>query len=372
MPGRAFGVGGCFRDATVALTERTRRAGVLGSSRRPPVLSRVPSSDRTPEDPWTDLSFTDSPGQTPTAMSLQRKIDLLRAAQDIQSEGAKDANALAFMARMLVLATLPHSNPGPVPQFSRTNGHYKLVIQPGPDVGIPYGSYPRLVLAWVTSEAVRTKSPEIQLGDSLSAFMGELGLTPTGGRWGTITRLREQMKRLFSARVSAVYEDTDRFRFSSLQIASEVDLWWDPKKPEQAAVFGSSVQLTDPFFEEIVRRPVPIDMRALRALKKSPLGLDLYQWLTYRLSYLKEPTEIAWTSLHKQFGANYSRVRNFTQAVKRELGKIETVWPALRYETPRGRLRLYPCPPHVARVESASERTELPGEQTGSSNDAGA
>jgi hypothetical protein len=164
------------------------------------------------------------------------------------------------------------------------------------------------------------------------------------------------MKRLFSARISAVHEGENRWRFSSLQIANEVDLWWDPKKPDQAAVFGSTVRLTDPFYEEIVRRPVPVDMRVLRALKKSPLGLDLYQWLTYRLSYLKKPTTISWRSLHKQFGANYTRVRNFTQAVKRELGKIETVWPDIRYETPRGRLRLFPCPPHVAKVESASKR----------------
>ncbi len=287
-------------------------------------------------------------------MNPEKKADLIRAAKQIQAEGAKDAGALSFMARMLVLATLPHSNPGRVPQFSRENGHFKLVVQPGPDMGIPYGSYPRLVLAWLTSEAVRTKSPELELGDSLTAFMNELGLTPTGGRWGTITRLREQMKRLFSARISAVREDEGRFQFSGLQVASEVDLWWDPKKPDQAAVFGSTVRLTEPFFEEIVRRPVPVDMRALRALKKSPLGLDLYTWLTYRLSYLKDPTEISWRDLHTQFGADYNRVRNFTQAVKRELNKILTVWPELRYETPRGRLRLYPCPPHVDRVESAA------------------
>lgn len=289
-----------------------------------------------------------------TPMNPEKKADLIRAAKQIQAEGAKDAGALSFMARMLVLATLPHSNPGRVPQFSRQNGHFKLVVQPGPDMGIPYGSYPRLVLAWLTSEAVRTKSPELELGDSLTAFMDELGLTPTGGRWGTITRLREQMKRLFSARISAVREDEDRFQFSGLQVASEVDLWWDPKRPGQAAVFGSTVRLTEPFFEEIVRRPVPVDMRALRTLKKSPLGLDLYTWLTYRLSYLKDPTEISWQDLHTQFGADYNRVRDFTQKVKRELNKISTVWPELRYETPRGRLRLYPCPPHVDRVESAA------------------
>jgi hypothetical protein len=287
---------------------------------------------------------------------FSQTFDLLRAGQSIDEEGALSADELAFMARILVQATLPHSDPGDVKQFDRSNGHLRLVIQPGPDVGVPYGSYPRLVLAWLTTEAVRTKSPTVKLGDSLSEFMRELDITPTGGRWGTITRLRTQLKRLFAARVAAVYSDEGAYQFSSMEIATNVDLWWDPKRPKQAAMFGSKVQLSDRFFEEIARRPVPLDMRALKALKRSPLGLDLYTWLTYRLSYLEEPTEIPWRSLSKQFGADYAQVKNFTRSVKRELGKIEKVWPSLRYETPRGRLRLYPCPPHVAKVEENRKR----------------
>ena len=103
----------------------------------------------------------------------------------IRGIDVRDADELAFMARMLVQATLPHSDPGAVSEFGRTNGSFRLVIQPGAGLGIPYGSYPRLVLAWLTTEAVRTKSRRLVLGDSLSAFMGEIGLVPTGGRWGT-------------------------------------------------------------------------------------------------------------------------------------------------------------------------------------------
>ena len=98
---------------------------------------------------------------------------------------AQDADELAFMARLAMMATLPHSDPGDVPGFERRNGNYRLSIQPGLGVGVPYGSLPRLVLAWMTTEAVRTKSPRLVLGDSLSAFMGELGLVPTGGE-GTV------------------------------------------------------------------------------------------------------------------------------------------------------------------------------------------
>ena len=74
------------------------------------------------------------------------------------------------------------------------------------DMGLPYGTYPRLLMAWITTEAVRTKTRELQLGDSLSYFMRRLDLDVTGGQKGTVTVLRRQMKRLFSANVSWSYE----------------------------------------------------------------------------------------------------------------------------------------------------------------------
>ena len=181
--------------------------------------------------------------------------------------------------------------------------------------------------------------------------MTELGLIPTGGRWGTITRLREQMKRLFSARISVTYDQEAGYQMRSMEVATEVDLWWSPKHPSQAAIWESTVTLSERFFRAITERPVPIDMRVLKALKRSPLGLDLYTWLTYRLSYLEETTAIPWKELHLQFGSEYTDIRDFTKKCKRELGKIELVWPNLRYETPRGRLILQPSPPHIARLK---------------------
>ena len=284
---------------------------------------------------------------------------LIEAAIMIRGIKTKDADELAFMARMLVQATLPHSDPGEVVAWGRQNGNFSLTISPGTrmiegkpkSIGLPYGSYPRLVLAWITTEAVKTKSARIVLGDSLTSFMGELGLVPTGGRWGSITRLREQMKRLFASRISAVYEGDNNFQQHSMEIATDIDLWWSPKHPDQAAIFESSIILGDRFFRAITERPIPIDMRVLKALKRSPLGLDLYSWLTYRVSYLNEKTEIAWTQLHEQFGADYADTRDFTKKVKRELKKISFVWPELRYETPRGRLVLKKSHPHVTRLQ---------------------
>lgn len=164
-----------------------------------------------------------------------------------------------YMARLLVQCTLPHSDPDPsIPYFERINGDYRLIIQPGPGEKIPSGSYPRLVLAWMSREVVRTKSRHLTLGDTLSDFLDQLGLLPTGGRWGSITRLRLQMKRLLTARVVATYETERRSKGGSMEVASEWDLWWDPKTPDQAALWESTITLGERLFHEMLTYPVTV------------------------------------------------------------------------------------------------------------------
>jgi hypothetical protein len=236
---------------------------------------------------------------------LERNVDKLFAeSMAIEAEDAKQAGTLGYMARALTQATMPHKeilgN-----EFTRRNGNFTLSMVCPIHVGLPYGSYPRLLLSWLTTEAVRTKSPILELGPSLSAFMAGLGLIPTGGRWGTIHRLRDQMKRLFSATVSCDYADDTKDGADRYLIAKQYRLWWDPKSPAQVPLWKSTVTLYEDFFREIIERPVPIDMRALKALKRSPLALDIYCWLTYRMFYLRKPTEIPWSSLQLQFGADY-------------------------------------------------------------------
>lgn len=106
---------------------------------------------------------------------------LLTEALAIETEEAKEAGALGFMARALTLATMPHSKPDSN-EFVRKNGSFTMTMIALSVVGLPYGSVPRLLLAWLTTEAVRTKERELILGDSMSIFMRELGLVPTGGR----------------------------------------------------------------------------------------------------------------------------------------------------------------------------------------------
>ena len=82
---------------------------------------------------------------------------------------------LGFMARTMALCSLPRTNPGNRTRYVRRNGLYTLVMSTNGLYKLPFGNLPRLILAWVCTEAVRTQSRVLILGDSLSDFMRELG-----------------------------------------------------------------------------------------------------------------------------------------------------------------------------------------------------
>ena len=174
----------------------------------------------------------------------------------------------------------------------------------GGDNKLPFGNLPRLLLAWVCTEAVRTQSRELVLGKSLSEFMRKLEVisSDSGGSWGIRTRLKNQMERLFSTQISMIYEDErGKARVSSL-VADRAEFWWNPRRPDEPSLWESKIELGEKFFYEIIRHPVPLDMNILKALKRSSLGLDWYLWLTYRTFALKHPLRLSWRQLYRQFG----------------------------------------------------------------------
>ena len=259
---------------------------------------------------------------------------------------------LGFMARLLVLCSLPRTNPGNRHQYKRVNGPFKLVMVAGADNKLPFGNLPRLILAWVCSEAVRTRSRVLILGDSLSGFMRSLGVYSSSGE--KHTRLRNQMKRLFDCTVSMIYEDErGEARVSSL-VADHTEFWWNEHKPDERSLWNSKIELGEKFFNEITRHPVPLNMNTLTALKRSPLGLDLYLWLVYRTFALRAPLRLTWRLLYSQFGAHPDKssdnntVQAFRYKVLRELKKIKLAWPGLNYTTAKGVLILHPSTPAIA------------------------
>jgi Plasmid encoded RepA protein len=296
--------------------------------------------------------------QTRRARSCEAIVSLAEA---MFEESAEEADALGFMARMLVQTTLPHrAQLGK--QYTRADGDVTLSITDLGGAGLPYGAYPRLILVWMTTEAVRTGQRRLELGRSLSSFMGQLGLHSTGGHWGTIPRFRGQMERLFGAAISTRWKHDQGGQSSSggsnLVLAEDFDLWWTPQKLSQAPLARSSVTLSQRFFEQLVEAPVPLDLRAIKALKRSPLSLDLYAWATRRVSYLKRPLRISWESFQRSFGTGYAETAQgksrFRGNAIEALLRVKAVYPQLRVEIQRAGVLIQPSATHVPRAPRTS------------------
>ena len=288
---------------------------------------------------------------TPQAMHHFTRFDQVNQLVEA-SEADPD---MGFMARLLALCSLPRTNPGNRLQYFRRNGPYTLGMSAGINNKLPYGNVPRLLLAWVCTEAVRTQSRELVLGSSLAEFMRKLGISSdSGGSRGERTRLRNQMDRLFHAHVSLIYEDERSKESASSLVADRVKLWWDPRRPDEPVLWESKIELGEKFFQEIIRHPVPLDMNTLKALSRSSLGLDLYLWVTYRTFTLKRPMRLSWRQLYRQFGVEPDKavdkliVNNFRTDCLRELKKIRVAWPSLNYATAKGVLILSPSGPAIA------------------------
>lgn len=326
----------------------------------------------------TDLSIDYRAGVMPEWVR-----EVIDAHMAIEQEDARSAGALGFMARALVIATMPYKDPK-TDAFTRSNGDFKLRIVAGYEGGIPYGIYPRLLMSWVATEAVRKESPVIELGDSLALFMREvLELRSTGGgARGSGTRVTEQMKRLFGSLVTAQYTgglEKRGFTLRNVLIADELDIdedelkalaegpqhephknddgtLWTPQEHHEAGQWKSHVRLSNRFFRECIDSPVPIDLRAYKSLRGNPLAMDVYTWLTYRMSYTtRRSRPIRWESLMMQFGSSYNTsdigqaVRDFKKAFLRALKLVLVVYPQASLELDENGLVLLPSRPHVLR-----------------------
>jgi hypothetical protein len=292
------------------------------------------------------------PGRT---ISPERLDHLLTNAREMEQRDPWTAESVRYAGRAFVQANLPHSirQIDPFATFLRSNGKFTLQIKPDARYGMPYGSIPRLLLLWVADEVRRTKSPELFLGDNLSKFMGDLDMVPTGGRWGTVTRLRDQMLRLFNADIRFTSSDDEGAKGSLLAI-ERYELWWNrPTDARQSDLWRSQIHLTTPLFEELLVHSHPVDMRIIKALRRSPMELDVYCWLTSRMFSLERPLFLTYEILRSQFGSQYADAFDFKVNLDKALWSVlrqyrsAKVEARVRNERNQEGWRLHPSPTSV-------------------------
>jgi hypothetical protein len=242
---------------------------------------------------------------------------------------------------------LPHRRLADDEVWAVRTDYVKLMVEPGSidkddqiiKVGVPYGSRARLILLFLQGEAIRSKSPEIELGKSLRVWLGKLGV-PIGGR--SLKEVREQSLRLSRCRMSFQITHGDRTGFINQNIVDTAMF-----SSEANGSLLETVCLSDRFFRELQKHPVPLQDAAIRSLSNNSQALDIYCWLAYRLHSLGRATEITWGSLVPQFGGGETDKKAFRRRFQENLRLAMAVYPEAKVEVIEGGLRLSNSKPAV-------------------------
>lgn len=276
-------------------------------------------------------------------ISDNRALDLIAAAMEIEKMDAREAGKLGFLPRVLVQTTLPYRDTKQQ-VYTRHNGGVTLTLF-SPD-GVPYGSIPRYLLSWLATQAVQKESPVISLGRSQKELLDNLGMQTAGGT--VIGRLHNQSTRFFSTVMNIKVDKTDAMALKNVLIAADAYLAWTPKTPaDQVSLWESTLTLTAEFYRECVEHPVAIDLRVLDALSSSPMAMDVYAWLTYRIAICNQVSTIPWQYLQLQFGTKPGRLTHFRQDFERALQQVMFVWRPPISVDPKDGITVYPGKSHI-------------------------
>lgn len=246
-----------------------------------------------------------------------------------------------FQHSVLCQTFMPYRNPGKdVRIWSQRQGNVSLAIQ-GSEImnpktkeyefsGLPFGPKARLILAHINSEAIRTQSPDINVEQTMSAFMKKMGFHVNGHN---ISQVKNQLRRIAASTISLAYTEGDSGVQVDLKIVKMFNLWF-PKDERQQVLWNSNIKLTTDYFESLINHAIPLDERALAALSHTALGLDIYVWLAQRLHRVdrEKPLFLTWATIKEQFGRGYNDMYKFKQVFRKTLKDVLLQYPQARIQ----------------------------------------
>src|SRR3954462_4223703 len=264
---------------------------------------------------------------------------LIQSAGEIAQE---DPASILYQHTVFCQTSMPYRDPGPaIREWEREQGRASLLIEAGRvkdpknggwlKLGLPFGPKPRLILAHLNAEALRTGSPEIEVEASLTAFVKRIGLDTKGRNMRII---KDQLSRLSAAqiRMAGTYSE-EHTRQVNAHIVSGFDLWF-PKDARQRVLWPSTVCLSLDYFASLQRHAVPLDERAIASLSHNAMALDVYCWLAQRLHRVdpSKPAFIGWAALRDQFGWHYSAMFKFRPVFRQTLELVCSQYRGARIE----------------------------------------
>lgn len=233
--------------------------------------------------------------------------------------------------------------------WERQSGDVKLLLESGrtsatESVGLPYGSIARMILLYLQTEAVKTRSRDVELGRSMNTWLNSMGMG-TGGR--NYNLVREQSKRLSLCRLTFLKITGKQTFVTNGSFVHDAILPNEESDDDQLQLWRPSVRLDEGFYKSLIEHPLPVREAAIRSLGHRSMAIDIYLWLAYRLHILENPEKLTWRNLANQFGSGFSDIKNFKKKFKDPLLLALAVYPDAKVELEDGGVRLYPSKPPV-------------------------
>lgn len=297
----------------------------------------------------------------------EQGIDFVRAVSQAKADRQIADTAYALMSDEdqrvgvmhagFAMTALPHKQ---IPDLTwvRQTGDVKLVVESGRDadqnpVGIPFGSIARMILLYLQTEAVKTKSRDIPLGRSMNQWLSNLGVD-SGGRQYQLAR--EQSKRLSLCRLTFFRESLNATMVSNGSFVRNAILPSNSAEEDQLTLWRPYVRLDEGFYDSLMQHPMPVREAAIREIGSRSMAIDIYIWLAYRLHVLQKPTPVSWAALYAQFGGGFAQIRQFRARFKEPLNLALAAYPEARVSIDDTGLILYPSDPAVPYAKMAAIR----------------
>jgi hypothetical protein len=271
-----------------------------------------------------------------------------------RDEAAGGRKEIHYMFSGFAMTMLPHKHPKDENMlWKRENGRFTLLVEPGAilengaatQYGVPYGSRARLIMFYLQTEAIRTKSQVVRLGSSMTEWMRKMNI-PTGGK--NYEQVRDQARRISACRLTVGWTaETGHSGFRRENIVGAMLI--PPKKAGQGGgpLWEETAQLSDGFYKALVEHPVPCDANAISVLQNKSHAMDVYVWLCYRLRWITEDKLVPWEALYQQFGHGYSNIRQFKWRFKSTISEALAVYKDAKVEVGDRGLTLKPSKPAV-------------------------
>lgn len=294
--------------------------------------------------------------------SLTKSDKNLLNAGAVIADSKASGNDLSFMHSIMCQVGLPRSRVDGL-EFERTCGGAGIYIRAGKlwdgtkfvQQPVPYGTMPRLIMAYLNTQALRNKSAEVDIGSNINQFLNMLGKSSSGGVNGNTTAVKKQIMALAACNMSiGITTATHAITYDGKPIQQFSSLLSGESESETA--WSGSITFSQEYYGTLSNHAVPIDLRALNALASSALAMDVYVMLADRLHRVsgKKPVRLFWANLRQQFGQEYTGPeahKNFKKAFLEALNKVRVVYPAAKVEqisSGRGGLLLKSSPPPIS------------------------